>query len=59
MCAHFNLILVTVEAPFEDIITTCLLERVTSLYMEDAEGMETDLIMSVAVKMLVFHQVGV
>ena len=29
----------------------------SGLYMEDAEGMEIDLIMSAAVKMHAFHQV--
>ena len=58
MCVSFNLILVTAEVPFQDIFITSLLENVSSLYMEDVEGMETDLMISVAVKMLVMHQVS-
>ena len=59
MCAHFNLKLVTAEAPFQDTFITSLLENVSSLYMEDVEGMEIDLMMSVAVKKFVFYQVRI
>ena len=52
-----NLKLATAEAPFQDIFITSLLENVSSLYMEDVEGTETDLVMSVTVKKPVFQHV--
>ena len=58
MCVPFNLMLVPAEAPFQDTFITSSLENVSYLCMEDVEGMETDLMMSVAVKILVFHQVS-
>ena len=57
MCVPFNLKLVTAEALFQDTIITSLLESVSYLCMEDVEGTETDLVMLVVVKKLVFHQV--
>ena len=59
MCVLYNLKLATAEAPFQDIFITSLLENVSCLYMEDVEGMVTDLVMSITVKRLVFHQVSI
>ena len=58
MYVTFNLKLVTAKALFQDTFITSLLENVSCLCMEDVEEMEIDFMMSVAVKMLVFHQVN-
>ena len=57
MYAPSNLKLVTAEVPFQDTFIICSLEDVSYLYMEDVEGTETDLVMSVAVMKLVGYQV--
>ena len=49
MCVPFNLKLVTAEGSFQDTFITSSVENVNYLCMEDVEGMETDLMMSVAV----------
>ena len=58
MCAPFNLKLVTAEVPSKDTTTTSLLGDVKNLFMEDVVVMGTDLVTSVAVNKLVFHQVS-
>ena len=58
MCAPFNLKLVTAEAPSKDTTTTNLLGDVKNLFMEDVAVMGTDLVTSVTVNKLVFHQVS-
>ena len=58
MCVPFNLKLVTAEAPSRDTTTTRILGNVKNLFMEDVVVMGTDLMTSVAVNKLVFHQVN-
>ena len=57
-CVPFNLSLVTAEDPHQDTSITNLLTSVKNLLMEDVGGMGTDLVISVVVKKLVFHQVS-
>ena len=57
MCVNFNLRLATAEAIFQDTSTIRPLDNVNHSYMGDVEGMETDSLMSVAVKKHVFQKV--
>ena len=59
MCVHFNLMLVNAEAPFQVSTITSLLGSVSYLHMEDVVGMEIDLVIPVAVKKPVDHQVSI